>query len=263
MATDMAALLPGRQQDILRRALIDKVVRVKDLAAEFGVHEMTVRRDLDALCEAGRLSRVHGGARLLDQTSQELSHHLRAGQNVEAKERIARAALELIQDGDTVALDASTTCLALARLLPSLHGNGRQVQAIACSLDCANALAAGGVPFLMVGGNFHAPARSFVGAFFMDTMQRLHPDKVFFSAKAYTPDTGFTDPHLPEVGAKQTLVRSGGSAVALIDASKFGRRALATIATHADIDVLVTDLPPDEEVRLRLVVDEIRLVVAG
>jgi DeoR family fructose operon transcriptional repressor len=162
-----------------------------------------------------------------------------------------------------VALDASTTCLALARLLPSLHGNGRQVQAIACSLDCANALAAGGVPFLMVGGNFHAPARSFVGAFFMDTMQRLHPDKVFFSAKAYTPDTGFTDPHLPEVGAKQTLVRSGGSAVALIDASKFGRRALATIATHADIDVLVTDLPPDEEVRLRLVEDEIRLVVAG
>ena len=262
MVTDTAALLPGRQQDILRRALTLKVVRVKDLAAEFGVHEMTVRRDLDALCEAGKLSRVHGGARLLDQTSQELSHTLRAGQNVDAKERIARAALSLIQDGDTVALDASTTCLALARLLPSLHGNGRQVQAIACSLDCANALAAGGVPFLMVGGNFHAPARSFVGAFFMDTMQRLHPDKVFFSAKAYTPDTGFTDPHLPEVGAKQTLVRSGGGAIALLDSSKFGRRALATIATHADIDALVTDAVPSEEIRRRLEADDIRLVVA-
>jgi len=262
MVTDTAALLPGRQQDILRRALTLKVVRVKDLAAEFGVHEMTVRRDLDALCEAGKLSRVHGGARLLDQTSQELSHTLRAGQNVDAKERIARAALDLIQDGDTVALDASTTCLALARLLPSLHGNGRQVQAIACSLDTANALAAGGVPFLMVGGNFHAPARSFVGAFFMDTMQRLHPDRVFFSAKAYTPDTGFTDPHLPEVGAKQSLVRSGSSAVALIDGSKFGRRALATIATHADIDTLVTDTLPNDEIRRRLEADDIRLVVA-
>ncbi len=262
MATETAALLPGRQQDILRRALTLKVVRVKDLAAEFGVHEMTVRRDLDALCEAGKLSRVHGGARLLDQTSQELSHQLRAGQNVDAKERIARAALELIQDGDTVALDASTTCLALARLLPSLHGNGRQVQAIACSLDAANALAAGGVPFLMVGGNFHAPARSFVGAFFMDTMQRLHPDRVFFSAKAYTPDTGFTDPHLPEVGAKQALVRSGGSAVALLDSSKFGRRALATIATHANVDVVVTDAPPSDEIRRRLEADDVRLMVA-
>ena len=262
MVTETAALLPERQQDILRRALTLKVVRVKDLAAEFGVHEMTVRRDLDALCEAGKLSRVHGGARLLDQTSQELSHQLRAGQNVDAKERIARAALELIQDGDTVALDASTTCLALARLLPSLHGNGRVVQAIACSLDCANVLAAGGVPFLMVGGNFHAPARSFVGAFFMETMQRLHPDKVFFSAKAYTPDTGFTDPHLPEVGAKQALVRSGGSAVALLDSSKFGRRALATIATHANVDVVVTDALPSEEIRRRLEADDIRLVVA-
>ena len=262
MVTETAALLPGRQQDILRRALTLKVVRVKDLAAEFGVHEMTVRRDLDALCEAGKLSRVHGGARLLDQTSQELSHQLRAGQNVDAKERIARAALDLIQDGDTVALDASTTCLALARLLPSLHGNGRQVQAIACSLDAANALAAGGVPFLMVGGNFHAPARSFVGAFFMDTMQRLHPDRVFFSAKAYTPDTGFTDPHLPEVGAKQALVRSGGSAVALLDSSKFGRRALATIATHANVDVVVTDAPPSDEIRRRLEADDVRLMVA-
>jgi DeoR family transcriptional regulator, fructose operon transcriptional repressor len=262
MVTDTAALLPGRQQDILRRALIEKVVRVKDLAAEFGVHEMTVRRDLDALCEAGKLSRVHGGARLLERTSEELSHHLRAGQNVDAKERIARAALDLIQDGDTVALDASTTCLALARLLPSLHGNGRQVQAIACGLDSANALAAGGVPFLMVGGNFHAPARSFVGAFFMDTMSRLHPDKVFFSAKAYTPDTGFTDPHLPEVGAKQALIRSGSRVVALLDSSKVGRRALATIATHADIDVLVTDAPPSESVCAQLEADDIRLIIA-
>ncbi|MGI8746821.1 MAG: DeoR/GlpR family DNA-binding transcription regulator, partial [Deinococcus sp.] len=150
-----------------------------------------------------------------------------------------------------------------SRFLPGLHGNGYEVKAFATGWGGADALAAGGVPFLMVGGNFHAPARSFVGAFFMDTMERLHPDKVFFSAKAYTPETGFTDPHLPEVGAKQALVRSGGSAIALLDSSKFGRRALATIATHADIDVLVTDAPPSAEVRRQLEADDIRLVIAG
>ncbi|MFC4454177.1 DeoR/GlpR family DNA-binding transcription regulator [Deinococcus sonorensis] len=258
MVTEIVALQSGRQQDILRRALRDRVVRVKDLAAEFGVHEMTVRRDLDALCEQGKLERVHGGARLPERGSEELSHQLRAGQHVEAKERIARAALALIQDGDTVALDASTTSLALARLLPS-----KQVQAIACSLDTANVLAAGGVPFLLVGGNFHVPARSFVGAFFMDTMSRLHPDRVFFSAKAYTPETGFTDPHLPEVGAKQTLIRSGGSAVALLDSSKLGRRALATIATHADIQTFITETEPPEAIRAQLEADDIQLIVAG
>ena len=256
------APLSARQQDVLRRALIDKVVRVRDLAAEFGVHEMTVRRDLDALCESGRLSRVHGGAQLLERTSEELSQQLRAGLNVDAKERVARAALELIQDGETVALDASTTCLALARLLPSLQGHGRQVQVIACSLDAAQVLAAGGVPFLMVGGSFHAPARSFVGSFFTDALARLHPDRVFFSAKAYTPGTGFTDAHLPEVGAKQALIRSGAVAVALLDSSKMGRRSLATIATHADIDVLITDAPPSEVVCARLEADDIQLIVA-
>ena len=257
MPTEVVAPMPGRQQDILRRALAEKVVRIKDLAAELGVHEMTVRRDLDALCEQGKLLRVHGGAQLVPKTSEELSQQLRASQNVEAKERIARAALNLIQDGDTVALDASTTSLALARLLPA-----RQVQAITCGLDAANVLAAGGVPFLMVGGNFHSPARSFVGAFFTDTIARLHPDLVFFSAKGYTPDTGFTDPHLPEVGAKQALVRSGASAVALLDSSKLGRRALATIATHADVSTLITEAAPGDDIRSRLDADDIQLILA-
>lgn len=258
MPSDIAAPLPGRQQDILRRALSEKMVRIKDLAAEFGVHEMTVRRDIDALCEQGKLLRVHGGAQLLDKTSEELSQSMRSVQHVEAKERIARAALALIQDGDTVALDASTTCLALARLLPA-----RKVQAIACSLDAANVLASGGVPFLMVGGNFHTPARSFVGAFFTDTISRLHPDLVFFSAKGYTPDAGFTDPHLPEVGAKRALIASGSSVVALLDASKVGRRALATIATHSDINTLITDADLSPEQRRRLEEDDIQVIVAG
>ena len=258
MSTDNVSPLPGRQQDILRRALSEKMVRIKDLAAEFGVHEMTVRRDLDALCEQGKLLRVHGGAQLLDKTSEELSQTMRSAQNVDAKERIARAALSLIHDGDTVALDASTTSLALARLLPA-----RKVLAIACSLDAANALAAAGVPFLMVGGNFHAPARSFVGAFFTETMQRLHPDLVFFSAKGYTPGTGFTDAHLPEVGAKQALIRSGSSVVALLDSSKIGRRALATIATHSDINTLITEAEPSPDLRRQLDEDDIQVIVAG
>ena len=92
MSNEVTGLLPGRQQDILRRAMTHKIVRIKDLAAELGVHEMTVRRDLDALCEQGKLQRVHGGAQLLERTAEELSQTLRAGQNVEAKERIARAA---------------------------------------------------------------------------------------------------------------------------------------------------------------------------
>lgn len=256
MITDNLKVGSERQHLILRRALSERIVKIKDLAAELGVHEMTVRRDLDQLAEQGLLERVHGGARIVEQTSEEVAHQLRATTNTGAKEAIARAALELIEDGDVVALDASTTALALARIL-----HARAVSAIVTSLDAANVLAQNGVPFLMVGGSFHAPARSFVGAFFMDTMSRLHPDKVFFSAKAYAAETGFTDPHLPEVGAKQTLIRSGGSVTALLDHSKFGRRALATIATLDQVDVLISDAPPPERIRTLLEAADIKLVI--
>lgn len=257
MQPDLAALAPGRQQEILRRALSRGMLRVRQLAADLGVHEMTVRRDLDALAELGLLERVHGGARLRQRVGEELAHHLRATANIAAKEAIARAALDLIADGDTVALDASTTALALARVL-----HVRRVSAIVTGLEAANALAATGVSFMLPGGSFHAPARSFTGAFFLDHMRHLHPDKVFFSAMGFTPDTGFTDAHMPEVGAKQALLQAGGEAIALLDASKFGARFLATIIGTGSVRALVTERAPPEDCRAALLAGGVRLVVA-
>lgn len=255
--TDGPAPVTGRQQDILRRAVGAGLVRVKELAAEFGVHDMTIRRDLDALAEQGLMERVRGGARLRERMGEELSHQLRAARNIEAKTAIARAALALIEEGDTVAFDASTTALALVRML-----QGRAVSAIVSGLDAAAALAGSGVPFVLVGGSFHAPARSFTGVLFEEAMARLHPDKVFFSTRGFHAALGLTDSHLPEVGAKRAMLRSGAMKIALIDSSKFGRRALATIAGTDDIDVLVTDAPPPEADRAALEAADIRVIVA-
>lgn len=247
----------ARQTAILRQALARRVVRVKDLAAEYGVHEMTIRRDLDLLADGGRLQRTHGGARLSERTSEEVSHALRASQNAEAKEAIARVALELVEDGDTVALDASTTSLALARILV-----GRKVQAVVTSLDAAEALAAAGVPFVLAGGAFHPPARSFVGPLVERTLKRLNVDKAFFSAKGYTPETGFADPHLPEVEVKASLIRASGTVIALLDHSKFGRRALARIAATDEVDVVVTDREPEARDHEAFVNNDVRVIVA-
>ncbi len=246
-----------RQQDILRRSLGGGVVRVRDLAAEFGVHEMTIRRDFDALVDQGLMERVRGGARLRERMGEEISHQLRAARNTEAKTAIARAALSLIAPGDTVAFDASTTALALVRMV-----HDRNVSAIVSGLDAANALAASAVPFVMVGGAFHGPARSFTGVLFEESMSRLHPDKVFFSARGFHAALGLTDSHLPEVGAKRAMLRSGAMTVALMDSSKFGRRALATIAAMDEIDVLVTDRPPADADLAALEAADIRVIVA-
>ena len=258
MSTDQIHGAYDRQQEILRRALLRRVVRVKDLAAEYGVHEMTIRRDLDLLAENGQLERIHGGARLNERASEELSQQLRAPHHGTAKEAIALRALELVNEGDTVALDASTTSLALARLL-----GGRKVQAIVTSLDAAEALAALGVPFVLAGGTFHPPARSFVGATVQTTLDRLNPDKAFFSAKGFDPDTGFCDPHLPEVEVKRSLLRGAGTVVALLDHSKFGCRSLAQIVHVDRVDVVVTDREPSAEDRDAFASNDVRLLVGS
>ena len=167
----------SRHEVILQEVLARKTVRIKDLAHKLGVHEMTVRRDVDTLVEQGLLERIHGGARLLTRASDEVAYSLRVNERADVKARLARAALELIRDGDTVALDASTTVLSLAQIV-----GARDVNAITTSLDAANALAGANVPFTLIGGTFHARARrSFVGPLATATLKKLHPDKVFFS----------------------------------------------------------------------------------
>lgn len=254
----MEVSLVGRQQDIFRRALGGGVLSVRDLAAAFGVHEMTIRRDFDALAEQGLMERVRGGARLRERMGEELTQQMRAARHIEAKTAIAREALSLISPGDTVAFDCSTTALALVRLL-----QGNEVSAIVSGLDAASILATNNVPYVMVGGAFHAPARSFTGVLFEESMARLHPDKVFFSAKGFRADLGLTDSYLPEVGAKRAILRSGGMTIALMDSTKFGRRALATVALPREIDVLITNEPLADADRKALEQAEVRVIIAA
>jgi DeoR/GlpR family transcriptional regulator of sugar metabolism len=246
-----------RHQLIFQDAVAWGHVRVKDLAAKLGVHEMTVRRDLDVLAAEGLLERFHGGARIAQKASEEASYTLRAGEHQDAKTAIAHAALELIRDGDTIALDASTTVLTLAGML-----NARTVNTVITSLEAANVLAGAGQPFTLVGGEFHARARSFVGALATSMLRRLHPDKVFFSSKGFTLNAGFTDAHLPETEMKERLIQSGALVVALLHHSKFSRTALHTIAELEQVDVIITDREPNQDVQHALEHADVRLIVA-
>lgn len=257
MTTPSMQVPAERHQRILRLAFSKNIVRIKDLARTLGVHEMTIRRDLDTLAGEGLLQRVHGGARLTQQAGAEVAYTLRSAQQVDAKLRLARAALTLIEAGDVVGFDASTTALTLAQQL-----GGVPVQAVVTGLDIANALAAAKVPFTLIGGTFHERARSFVGSMVTQSLSRLHLDTVFFSAKGLSVKAGFTDAHLPEVEVKERLIATGSKVVALIDSSKLGFEAFSQIVTLEQIDVLITDIEPPAELKEALGVADIRLIVA-
>ncbi|MCL6526135.1 MAG: DeoR/GlpR family DNA-binding transcription regulator [Thermaceae bacterium] len=253
-----ASPLPGeRQREILRLALLVETVRVSELAERLGVHEMTIRRDLEALVAQGLLERVHGGARRTQKTGLESAYAQRIGQNAEAKGRIARAALRLISEGDTVGMDSSTTALALAGLLGTVKAT-----AVVTGLDAANALAGANVPFLLAGGSFHALARSFVGGLQRELLSRLRIDKVFFSAKAWSPAQGFSDVHLPDVEAKQALIAAGRCVIALLDSSKLEQEAFCQIVPTAGVQVLVTDREPSRAVREAFEEADVQVIVA-
>ncbi|GGJ42595.1 DeoR/GlpR family DNA-binding transcription regulator [Deinococcus roseus] len=257
MNTDSLVVAQQRHQKILHLATQQEVVRIRELSQNLGVSDMTIRRDLNLLSEQGLLERTHGGARLHAHSQTEVALSQRLSTQTEAKERLARAALGLISDGDTIALDSSTTSLHLAHLL-----QGRNVHCLVTGLDAANTLSQFSVPFTLVGGTFHATARSFISGLFQDIQARLHPDQVFFSCLGYSSNTGFTDAYLPEVSSKERLLATGKRVIALIDSSKFGRQAMATITRMGSVHTLITDQMPPHDVLVDLDTHQTRLIIA-
>ncbi len=239
---NVPALLPSQRQEEIKALLSSKqVLPISELASHLGVSEMTVRRDLETLSEAGVVERIFGGAKLATRVAREVSHQARLERNRLAKERMAEAAAERVQDGDTVALDCSTSALYLARIL-----RDRPITVITNGLDVLTELASSRTEVIGVGGTLRLQTHSFVGPIALATLTGLHTDKVFFSAQGLDAEAGFTDSHLAEVDMKRALIHTAREATALIDASKLGVVALASVTGLDSVDTLITDAPLSE-----------------
>jgi DeoR/GlpR family transcriptional regulator of sugar metabolism len=220
------------------------VVRVAELAARFGVSEMTVRRDLEVLEAAGHLERTFGGAVAAEQSAFESNYLVRLQTHVEDKASLARYAATLIQAGDTVALDASTTSLALAKELVRYD-----ITVITNSLDVAQELRSASPRVLLTGGYLRQVAGSFAGPLALHTLSEMRVDQLFLSAKGLLIPDGLMDSDLDEVEVKRAMVKGAARRIALIDSSKIGRRALGRIVSLTELDLLITNdtLKPEHQ----------------
>lgn len=250
---NVPALLPSQRQEEIKNLLSERrFLPIGELAAHLGVSEMTVRRDLEALAEAGVVERVFGGAKLANRVAREVSHQARLERNRAAKEQIALAAADLIEDGDTVALDCSTSALYLARAL-----RDRPITVITNGLDVLIELSSSRTEVIGVGGTLRMQTHSFVGPIALASLASLHTDRAFFSAQGLDTEAGLTDSHLAEVEMKQALVRTARESVALIDASKLGLVALASVMSVEALDILITDAPMNE---LEAIPEQVRVI---
>ena len=226
-----------RQQHILAHLQRAGRARVSELSQMFGVSEVTIRADLQALVAGDLIVRTHGGA-VLAPRAPELSLTLRRQQQVDAKERIGAAAAGFVANGDAVFLDASSTALALAHALRQ-H---RDLTILTHSLVVAQSmLDATGVTVVMTGGTLQRETVSLMGLDGLAILRKYNLKTGFFGAHGLSFPEGLTDVSAGEAEVKRQVVALCRQVVALIDATKWGRVGPASFARPQDLHVIITD----------------------
>lgn len=222
-------------------------VSVSELAARFQVSEVTIRKDLTRLEAERGLLRVHGGAILESAeskppwaatTSAEPAFQVRERANRAEKQAIGALAAELIADGDSIALDASTTALEVAR-----HLRDRQeLTVITNGIRIASELAGRpGITVLMPGGRLRWEAFSLVGSWGGPLLEKVNIQKAFVGAVGVTLEEGLTDASLEEAEIKRAMVQTAREVVAIVDHTKFDRVTFATFCAISQVRLLITD----------------------
>jgi len=230
-----------RQQHIARSVEEHGRVRVTDLAERFDVSEVTIRKDLRVLETEGRLVRAHGGALAPSRSQPERAFEVRERLERIEKERIGAAAAALVIDGESIALDASTTALAMARHLKA-RGRWVHLTVITNGLRIASELAGyRGITVAMPGGFVRSEAMSVVGPLGSGLLEQVNIQKAFMGAAGFTLETGLSDATDDEAQIKRLIVAAASEVVALVDHTKWGRSAFATFCPTDKLTAVVTD----------------------
>jgi DeoR/GlpR family transcriptional regulator of sugar metabolism len=232
---------PERQDHIARLVEEHGRARVSDLAARFGVSSVTIRKDLLALEGAGRVVRAHGGAIVPFRSRPELAFEIRERLQQDEKSRIGAAAAALVQDGESIVMDASTTALTVARRLKA-RGGWSQLTVVTNGLRLATDLAGTpGITVLMLGGRVRWEALSVVGQLGDGLFSRINVQTAFVGAAGFAIDSGLSDATDEEAQIKRAMVAAAREVVAIVDHTKWERTAFATFARIDEITRVFSD----------------------
>ena len=228
----------ARQTRIRERFAERPGVSISQLAREFGVSEMTIRRDLAALEGKSQIQRTHGGAVLTERMILDFDYRERRETNRAAKRAIAAEARKLVHKGQRIILDTGTTTLELASLL----NDGTDLTVITPSLAVASELQhAPGVSVVLLGGMVRRGSPDLTGAVTEHSLDLFAADIAFQGADAIGADGAIYNSDLQLAKVDKLMRRVASRCCVLADHSKIGRTALARNGSLADFDVLNTD----------------------
>jgi ribose transport system substrate-binding protein len=228
-----------RRQRILDLLREQSGVKVTDLARLLDVSEGTIRNDLTALEEEGQLTRVRGGAVPNEGYSGcSPAFEARARVNTSAKQRIARWAADMVEDGDSILLDSSSTAFHITPYLMQL----RDLTVVTNGIEVGLALASNpSFTVILIGGVLRPGGMSVVGHLGEKILDNLHIKTAFVSCSGFSPQAGLTEENIQEAQLKSIMIRSAERVVALIDSSKFGKVDLTPFAGVEQVSHILTD----------------------
>ncbi|GAB5439502.1 DeoR/GlpR family DNA-binding transcription regulator [Falsiruegeria mediterranea] len=249
----------NRPTKILEAAQTHGRVLVDELAEQLRVSPHTIRRDINALCEQGKLRRLHGGAEFIEGGSN-LPYSTRSSLNVAAKRQIAERVVDLIPDHATLFFSIGTTPALVAAALAEHEG----LTVITNNLNAALALSdAPGARIILPGGTLRLPDRDILGPQVLDLFRGYRADFAIYGVGGVDTDGSLLDFNEDEVQNRQCQRANARASILVADTTKFGRRAAAVGGNLSDADHIVIDqrpAPPWNEVLDPL---SDRLILAG
>lgn len=222
----------------------NKKVTVAELVQLFNVSSATIRNDLRELNDKGQIIRTHGGAIIETGAGFEPDTNQKRDLNLAAKQQIARIAIELINDGDTVIFDTGTTTMELAKLL-SLH---RRVTIVTNDFEIARVLEEmNSISVLMLGGEVRKKFHCTVGAAGINLLAQLSVDKAFMGTNSLSISKGASTPNIQQAETKKAMIASAKKVILLCSNHKLGKDSFAHFASLDHIDTLAIEQIDDHE----------------
>lgn len=236
----MDIILNHRQQEILNQLISNGEVKISGLRGMFNVSEMTLRRDLEKLEQAGQVKRTFGGAIL---TGRDIELNKRTEIFIEEKIKIGRMAARFVQQGDSIFIDGGSTTSQLARLLkPDLD-----ITVVTNALNIAVELQGKHISTIVVGGALMEKTSTLVGPNAIEMISRMAFHRIFLGSTGLTISHGFSNSNMHEAEIKRLAMRQASEVNIMLDHTKFGLKSLFSFAEFSAVDRIITDRLPEQE----------------
>jgi len=247
-----------RQKKIIDLLNVRKVLKMNELTEELDISVDTLRRDINALANQGKIVKIYGGIKLAEPKYGEPSMDERMIDRLEEKETIARKCCEYIQDGDCIYIDSGSTTYHIAKYIK----DKKKLTVITNSIPVITELMNTDIELMIIGGKIRKDEQSVVTFEYIFNFHELNVLKAFICCSGITTERGISDYNLEEATTRKKMIELSKEVFVAADSSKFGRDVTIAIAPLDKIDAIVTDNLVDRSYAAKFKKTQTKLIIA-